>query len=94
MTARQTERAAGGLAALVAVNAFGGAVYGFAGARNVPRRWLEGSPFADYRVPSAVLGLAVPGVELSDVACTSKTMPEFPALWKAMVRPERGGEHH
>jgi len=55
------ERAAGGLAALIAVNAFGGAVYGFAGARNVPRRWLEGSPFADYRVPSAVLGVAVGG---------------------------------
>jgi 3-phosphoshikimate 1-carboxyvinyltransferase len=32
-----------------------------------------------------VIGLAVPGVELSDVACTSKTLPEFPALWSAMV---------
>jgi 3-phosphoshikimate 1-carboxyvinyltransferase len=24
-------------------------------------------------------------VELTDVACTSKTLPQFPALWSAMV---------
>ena len=34
---------------------------------------------------AAVTGLAVPGIEVDDVACTSKTMPEFPALWSAMV---------
>jgi 3-phosphoshikimate 1-carboxyvinyltransferase len=34
---------------------------------------------------AAVIGLAVPGVELSDVACTSKTLPEFPALWSSMI---------
>ncbi len=35
---------------------------------------------------------AVPGVELSDVACTSKTMPEFPALWAGMAAAmTRGG---
>jgi 3-phosphoshikimate 1-carboxyvinyltransferase len=34
---------------------------------------------------AAVLGLVVPGIGLSDVACTSKTLPEFPALWSAMV---------
>jgi 3-phosphoshikimate 1-carboxyvinyltransferase len=37
---------------------------------------------------AAVIGLAVPGVQLSDVACTSKTLPEFPALWSAMVGRE------
>jgi 3-phosphoshikimate 1-carboxyvinyltransferase len=43
--------------------------------------------YADHRMAhaAAVIGLAVPGVELSDVACTSKTLPEFPALWSAMV---------
>ncbi len=43
--------------------------------------------YADHRMAhaGAVLGLAVPGIELSDVACTSKTMPDFPALWEAMV---------
>ncbi len=34
---------------------------------------------------AAVIGLAVPDVRLSDVACTAKTMPEFPQLWAAMV---------
>ncbi|MGI5214595.1 3-phosphoshikimate 1-carboxyvinyltransferase [Plantactinospora sp. CA-290183] len=43
--------------------------------------------YADHRMAhaAAVIGLTVPGVELSDVACTSKTMPEFPALWSTMV---------
>ena len=51
---------------------------------------LRGAAFAtydDHRMAhaAAVIGLAVPGVELSDVACTSKTLPEFPELWSAMV---------
>jgi 3-phosphoshikimate 1-carboxyvinyltransferase len=43
--------------------------------------------YADHRMAhaAAVIGLAVPAVELSDVACTSKTMPDFPALWAGMV---------
>jgi 3-phosphoshikimate 1-carboxyvinyltransferase len=43
--------------------------------------------YEDHRLAhaAAVIGLAVPGVELDDVACTSKTLPEFPALWSAMV---------
>jgi 3-phosphoshikimate 1-carboxyvinyltransferase len=43
--------------------------------------------YEDHRMAhaAAVIGLAVPGVELTDVGCTSKTMPEFPALWSAMV---------
>ena len=43
--------------------------------------------YADHRMAhaAAVVGLAVPGIELDDVACTSKTMPEFPALWSTMV---------
>jgi 3-phosphoshikimate 1-carboxyvinyltransferase len=53
-------------------------------------RPLHGSRFAtydDHRMAhaAAVIGLAVPGVQLSDVACTSKTLPEFPELWSAMV---------
>jgi 3-phosphoshikimate 1-carboxyvinyltransferase len=51
---------------------------------------LHGTTFgtyADHRMAhaAAVIGLAVPGVRLSDVACTSKTLPEFPELWSAMV---------
>jgi 3-phosphoshikimate 1-carboxyvinyltransferase len=43
--------------------------------------------YDDHRMAhaGAVLGLAVPGIDLTDIACTSKTMPDFPALWAAMV---------
>jgi 3-phosphoshikimate 1-carboxyvinyltransferase len=43
--------------------------------------------YADHRMAhaAAVIGLAVQGVELSDVACTSKTLPEFPELWAELV---------
>ena len=48
--------------------------------------------YADHRMAhaAAVIGLTVPGVVLSDVACTSKTMPEFPVLWHELV----GGADH
>lgn len=47
--------------------------------------------FDDHRLAhaAAVLGLAVPGVVLDDVGCTAKTLPDFPALWDAMVDPDR-----
>ncbi|NGM13810.1 3-phosphoshikimate 1-carboxyvinyltransferase [Verrucosispora sp. CWR15] len=53
-------------------------------------RPLHGGVFRtyhDHRMAhaAAVTGLVVPGVELDDVSCTSKTMPEFPALWSALV---------
>jgi 3-phosphoshikimate 1-carboxyvinyltransferase len=53
-------------------------------------RPLRGGVFEtydDHRMAhaAAVIGLAVSGIELTDVACTSKTLPEFPALWKTMV---------
>jgi 3-phosphoshikimate 1-carboxyvinyltransferase len=43
--------------------------------------------YADHRMAhaAAVIGLAVEGMELSDVACTSKTLPEFPELWADLV---------
>jgi 3-phosphoshikimate 1-carboxyvinyltransferase len=43
--------------------------------------------YDDHRMAhaAAVIGLSVPGVNLTDVACTSKTLPQFPALWSAMV---------
>ncbi len=53
-------------------------------------RPLTGTAFEtydDHRMAhaGALLGLAVPGIVLSDVACTAKTLPEFPALWSAMT---------
>nr|WP_245563548.1 3-phosphoshikimate 1-carboxyvinyltransferase [Longispora albida] len=51
---------------------------------------LRGAVFEtydDHRLAhaAAVVGLRVPGVELTDVGCTSKTMPEFPALWASLL---------
>lgn len=56
-------------------------------------RPLRGGTFHTYRDhrmahAAAVVGLAVPGIQLDDVSCTSKTMPEFPALWSATVTGE------
>ena len=33
----------------------------------------------------ALLGLVVPDVELDDIGCTAKTMPEFEELWTKMI---------
>jgi 3-phosphoshikimate 1-carboxyvinyltransferase len=51
--------------------------------------------YDDHRLAhaAAVIGLAVPGVELTDVACTAKTLPKFPSLWATMVTGESVIEH-
>ncbi|WP_226345152.1 3-phosphoshikimate 1-carboxyvinyltransferase [Agilicoccus flavus] len=43
--------------------------------------------YADHRMAmaAAVLGLAVPGVEIEDVATTGKTLPDFTTLWSDMT---------
>ena len=43
--------------------------------------------YADHRMATtgALVGLRVPGVAVEDVASTSKTLPEFPALWRRML---------
>jgi 3-phosphoshikimate 1-carboxyvinyltransferase len=43
--------------------------------------------YADHRMATAgaIIGLVVPGVEVDDVECTSKTMPGFAARWAAML---------
>lgn len=57
-----------------------------------PLRGAVFETYDDHRMAhaAAVIGLSVPGVRLSDVACTSKTLPEFPALWSAMVATREG----
>jgi 3-phosphoshikimate 1-carboxyvinyltransferase len=37
----------------------------------------------------AIVGLAVPGVEVDDIATTAKTLPDFPAMWAGMLGDER-----
>lgn len=43
--------------------------------------------YADHRMAmaGAIVGLRVPGVEVEDIATTAKTLPEFPALWAALL---------
>ncbi|GFG51671.1 3-phosphoshikimate 1-carboxyvinyltransferase [Mycolicibacterium agri] len=43
--------------------------------------------YADHRMATAgaIVGLRVPGVEVEDIATTSKTMPEFPRMWADML---------
>lgn len=53
-------------------------------------RPLHGGTFHTYEdhrmaTSGALIGLRVPGVEVEDIATTSKTMPGFPALWQGML---------
>lgn len=43
--------------------------------------------YADHRMATfaAIVGLAVPGITLDDVACTSKTLPDFPTMWDRLI---------
>ena len=43
--------------------------------------------YADHRMATtgALLGLVVPGVEVDDIATTSKTLPDFPGMWGSML---------
>ncbi len=55
-----------------------------------PLRADPGRPwaaYADHRMATAgaILGLVVPGIAVDDIAATTKTLPEFPACWAAML---------
>ncbi|MEP7088663.1 MAG: 3-phosphoshikimate 1-carboxyvinyltransferase [Nocardioidaceae bacterium] len=43
--------------------------------------------YADHRIAHAgvIIGLGVPGVLVEDIATTSKTFPDFPGAWSALV---------
>lgn len=49
--------------------------------------------YDDHRLATAgaVLGLAVPGIEVENVATTSKTLPGFTELWAHMLAAQDGG---
>lgn len=53
----------------------------------VPLHGGRFATYADHRMAhaGALLGLAVPGITLDDVACTTKTLPDFPGLWTSML---------
>ncbi|RGE23823.1 3-phosphoshikimate 1-carboxyvinyltransferase [Leucobacter sp. wl10] len=49
--------------------------------------------YADHRMATtgALIGLLVPGVEVEDIASTSKTLPRFPQMWSRMLGIEPAG---
>jgi 3-phosphoshikimate 1-carboxyvinyltransferase len=96
--AQETDR----LAAIAKeINALGGDVTEHPDGLEIRPRPLRasGEPFDSYDdhrmvMAAAVLGLAVPGIEVLNVATVGKTFPTFTALWEDMVRgdtpPEQG----
>jgi 3-phosphoshikimate 1-carboxyvinyltransferase len=77
------------------LNALGGDVTETEDGLRIRPRPLRGGVFHTYEdhrlaTAAAVLGLAVPGVRVENVATTGKTLPEFPRLWSGMVATAGG----
>ncbi|MBT2531818.1 3-phosphoshikimate 1-carboxyvinyltransferase [Arthrobacter sp. ISL-48] len=51
--------------------------------------------YADHRMATAgaILGLAVEGIQVQDIATTAKTMPDFPRLWADMLAQGQASEN-
>ena len=51
------------------------------------RGGVELSSYADHRMVhfAAIVALGRPGTGVDDLACVSKTMPDFPRLWNQLV---------
>ncbi|WP_067819467.1 3-phosphoshikimate 1-carboxyvinyltransferase [Actinomadura kijaniata] len=79
------------LAALVTeINGLGGDVRELPDGLEIRPRPLRGGVFRTYDdhrmvMAAALLGLAVPGVEVENVATVGKTLPNFTELWTAML---------
>lgn len=79
------------LAALTTeINALGGDVTETADGLRIRPRPLHGGTFHTYHdhrlaTAGAVLGLAVDGVRVENVATTGKTLPDFPEMWLGML---------
>src|SRR5699024_12658147 len=58
---------------------------------NYPLQAVTLDSYADHRMATfgAVLGLRVEGIEVTDIATTAKTMPDFPAAWRQLASLER-----
>ena len=72
------------------INALGGGVTELADGLAIEPRPLHGGVFSSYDdhrlvMAAAVLGLAVPGIEIQNAATVGKTFPEFTSLWPAMM---------
>ncbi|MGH8961296.1 MAG: 3-phosphoshikimate 1-carboxyvinyltransferase [Jatrophihabitantaceae bacterium] len=68
----------------------GGDVVEESDALTIAPRALHGGTwqsYADHRMATAgaVLGLRVDGVQIDDIGCTTKTLPDFPGMWAHML---------
>lgn len=79
------------LAALATeINKLGGQVTETADGLEIVPVKLQGGTFATYSdhrmaMAGSVLGLAVPGILIEDIATTSKTLPDFASMWHDLV---------
>ncbi|MFI0237380.1 3-phosphoshikimate 1-carboxyvinyltransferase [Streptomyces sp. NPDC016845] len=72
------------------INELGGDVTETADGLHIRPRRLHGGIFHtydDHRMATAgtIIGLAVDGVQIENVATTAKTLPDFPAMWTGML---------
>ncbi|WP_329137861.1 3-phosphoshikimate 1-carboxyvinyltransferase [Streptomyces sp. NBC_00670] len=72
------------------INELGGDVTETADGLHIRPRPLHGGVFHTYddhrmATAGAIIGLAVEGVEIENVATTAKTLPDFPELWAGML---------
>ncbi|NJQ08046.1 3-phosphoshikimate 1-carboxyvinyltransferase [Streptomyces lonarensis] len=72
------------------INGLGGDVTETADGLHIRPRPLHGGVFHTYddhrlATAGAVIGLLVKGVEVEDIATTGKTLPDFAAMWHAML---------
>ncbi|MFD5426055.1 3-phosphoshikimate 1-carboxyvinyltransferase [Streptomyces sp. NPDC127084] len=72
------------------INELGGDVTETADGLHIRPRPLHGGVFRTYddhrmATAGAIIGLAVPGVEIENVGTTAKTLPDFPRMWTDML---------
>ena len=77
------------------INELGGDVTETADGLHIRPRRLHGGIFHTYddhrmATAGAIIGLAVEGVEIENVATTAKTLPDFPDMWTGMLEARRG----
>jgi 3-phosphoshikimate 1-carboxyvinyltransferase len=76
------------------INALGGDVTETADGLHIRPRPLQGGVFHTYddhrmATAGAIIGLAVKGMEIENVATTAKTLPDFTRLWAGMLEDRR-----
>lgn len=54
---------------IMALNAFGGGYYGMTGAKDIPVKWLQDSPFQNYFIPGLFLFTCIGGLSFYSSIC-------------------------